>query len=70
MKIPLISGFEVIIKKKAKEKYVAGKITLSGAAKLANLTVWEMQNYLIKEETTSKYSLENLREDVKKLEKM
>ncbi|MBI4440415.1 hypothetical protein HY638_05570 [Candidatus Woesearchaeota archaeon] len=32
------------MKKKAKDDYIAGKISLSKAAKIANLTVWEMQS--------------------------
>ena len=35
------------MKQKAKEKYLVGQITISQAAKMSNLTIWEMKKYLI-----------------------
>ena len=61
-------GFSDFIKQKAKEKYLAGQITLSQAAKMANLTVWEMQKYLAEEGYKSEYSIKDLQEDLKLLD--
>ena len=40
-------GYQNIIKKKAAEEYIKGKITLSEAASKAELTMWEMEQYLV-----------------------
>ncbi|HLC65255.1 MAG TPA: UPF0175 family protein [Candidatus Nanoarchaeia archaeon] len=55
------------MKKKAKDDYIAGKISLSKAAKIANLTVWEMQSYLVEQGFKSEYSIKDLEEDLKTL---
>lgn len=60
-------GYNDFMKKKAKERYIAGKITLSEAARMANLTVWEMQSYLVEEGYKSEYSINDLEEDLKLL---
>lgn len=57
-------GFSDYMKHKVKEKYLAGKITLSEAAKMANLTLWEMQKYLVEGGYQSSYSIEDLEEDL------
>ncbi|MFH1752202.1 MAG: UPF0175 family protein [archaeon] len=53
--------------KKAVEDYKTGKITISKAAKKANLTVWEMEKYLIKQGFKSQYSTQDLLEKMRKL---
>ena len=53
------------IKKKASEEYIKGKITFSKAAKLAGLTLWEMEEYLVNNGFTSKYSIEDLEKELK-----
>ena len=65
----LILGFFDYIKHKAKEKYLAGKITLSEAAKMAGITIWEMQRYLVEEGYKSEYSIKDLEDDLRSLEK-
>lgn len=57
-------GFSDYMKYKAKEKYLVRKITLSEAAKMANLTLWEMQKYLVDEGYQSSYSIKDLEEDL------
>jgi len=62
-------GIKDILKIKAKEKYISGKITLSAAAKIAKLSIWEMQSYLIELGYKSEYSIKDLEEDMELLEK-
>ena len=61
-------GYTDFIKQKAKEKYVSGQITISQAAKMSNLTIWEMQKYLTEEGYKSEYSIKDLEEDMELLE--
>jgi len=61
-------GFSDYLKQKAKEKYLSGKITLSEAAKMAKITIWEMQKDLIDGGYKSSYSVKDLEEDLKLLE--
>ena len=60
-------GFADYMKHKAKEKYLAGKITLSEAARISQVTIWEMQEYLVEEGYKSEYSIKSLEEDLKLL---
>jgi len=60
-------GYSGFMKQKAKDKYLAGQITISQAAKLSNLTIWEMQRYLVEEGYKSEYSIKELEEDMKLL---
>lgn len=57
-------GYSDFIKQKAKEKYISGQITISQAARMSNLTIWEMQKYLIEEGYRSQYSIKDLEEDM------
>ena len=61
-------GYNDFMKQKAKEKYIQGKVTLSEAAKIAGLTIFEMQKYLIEEGYKSEYSIKDLEEDMALLE--
>ena len=61
-------GYSNFIKQKAKENYLSGRITISQAAKMSNLTIWEMQKYLVEEGYKSEYSIKDLEEDMKLLE--
>ncbi|MFH1751466.1 MAG: UPF0175 family protein [archaeon] len=54
-------------RKKAVEDYKTGKITISKAAEKANLTIWEMEKYLIKQGFKSQYSTQDLLEKMRKL---
>ena len=60
-------GYKDFLKNKAKEDYVSGKISLSKAAKIAGLTIWEMQKYLVEKGYKSEYSIKDLEDDFKKL---
>ena len=44
------------------------KITLSEAAKAANLTIWEMQKYLIDKGFKSDYSIDDLEKELESLD--
>ena len=57
------------IREKAGQYYIQGKITLTEAAKQSNLTLWEMERYLIEEGFKSEYSLEELERELKILKK-
>ncbi len=57
-------GYRDFMRQKAKEKYLAGQITISQAAKIADLTIWEMQRYLVEEGYKSEYSIKDLEEDM------
>ena len=61
----LIIGYRNFIKKKAAEDYITGKITMSKAAKQAEITVWEMEKYLIDQGYRSEYSIEDLEKEIK-----
>lgn len=49
---------------KAAEDYVKGRITLSEAAKKAELTIWEMEQYLVANGYKSGYSVEDLEKEL------
>lgn len=61
-------GYSDFMKQQAKEKYILGQITLSEAAKIAGLTIFEMQKYLIEGGYKSEYSIKDLEEDLNLLE--
>jgi len=61
------SGYKEIMKRKAAEDYIKGKITLSKSAALASLTLWEMESFLIQEGYKSQYSIEDLEKELKSL---
>ena len=69
IRILLREGYKNHIKKKAAEAYMGGKATMSGAAKKAGITVWEMQQYLTGIGFTSKYGIADLKEETKLLTK-
>lgn len=60
----VIAGHQQLLKEKAAEAYLEGKITLSEAAKEANLTIWEMEKYLIDKGFKSEYSIEDLEKEL------
>ena len=53
-----------MFKKKAAEEYMKGKITLSEAATRAELTIWEMEKYLVDNGFKSSYSTEDLEREL------
>ena len=56
-----------MLKKKAAEDYMEGKITLSEAARKAELTLWEMEKYLVDNGFKAGYSVENLEKELQLL---
>lgn len=61
----VIIGYKDLAMQKAAQQYVEGKITLSEAAHKAEISVWDMENYLVGHGFKSSYSIEDLREEVK-----
>jgi metal-responsive CopG/Arc/MetJ family transcriptional regulator len=60
-------GYADVMKEKAAERYVSGKVTLSEAAHQAGLTVWEMEQYLVGRGFKSSYSIEDLERETRLL---
>lgn len=58
-------GYQNIIKKKAMQEYTRGKITISEAANMAEITIWEMEQYLVEQGYKSSYSIEDLEKEIK-----
>lgn len=53
-------GYELRKKEQAAEKYMKGEITFSKAAEEAEITVWEMEKFLMESGYKSEYSLKDL----------
>ncbi len=53
---------------KAVESYRDGLITLSRAAEIAGVSIWEMIDVLVQKKVTLQYSVEDLEEDLRALE--
>ena len=65
----VVMGYNDFMKKKVAEEYIKGTITLSKAASKAGLTIWEMEKYLIEQGFKSSYSIEDLKKEMKFLER-
>ena len=65
----VIIGYKDIIKIKSFEDYKKGNITLSEAARKADLTIWEMEKYFIEQGFKSTYSIDDIEKEMKILEK-
>lgn len=65
----VLIGYKNFIQKKTAEEYLKGNITLSEAAHLACLTIWEMEKYLVEHGFKSSYSIEDLEKEMKTLGK-
>ena len=59
----VILGYADLMKERAAQKYMSGKITLSEAAHQADLTLWEMEQCLVERGFKSSYSLEDLKRE-------
>lgn len=59
-------GYISLIKKKSAEDYIKGKITISEAAHRAEISIWEMEKYLVEQGYKSEYSIEDLNKELKK----
>ena len=53
---------------KAVESYRDGLVTLSRAAEIAGVSIWEMIDVLVQKKVTLQYSVEDLEEDLRALE--
>lgn len=60
-------GYEDFMREVAAERYRTGDITISEAAALAEVTLWEMEQYLVREGYTSAYSIADLERDIDRL---
>lgn len=58
-------GYKDTIKNKAAQAYMQGKITMSEAAAKAEMTVWEMERYIVEHGYKSSYSIEDLDRELK-----
>ena len=65
----VVKGAAELEKEKAAKTYMEGKISLSGAAEKAQLTIPEMVDYLVCKGYKSDYSMDDFREGVALLEK-
>lgn len=70
MKKFLIIGIREYKKQKAVEMYREGKVSLSGAAKIASVNIYEMIDLLIKAGIKSDYSLEDMKKERAILERL
>ncbi len=61
-------GYPDMIKKKAAQNYIQGKLTISEAAHRAEITIWEMEEYLVEQGYKSSYSIEDLEKEMKLLD--
>lgn len=62
-------GYDRLMKQKAFDKYRKGKVSLSGAAKIAGITIWEMEQFMTGQGFVSQYSIEDLKNEIKGLDK-
>jgi len=53
--------------KKAIESYMEGSVTLSRAAEIAGVSIWELIDILAQKRIPSQYDVEDLEEDLKAL---
>ena len=56
-----------MFKNKAAYEYFRGKISLSEAARKAELIIWEMEQYLVSNGYKSSYSIEDLEKELQLL---
>ncbi len=63
----VVKGLKEYKKEKAAKFYRSGKISISGAAGMAELTIREMIDYLIENGYRSVYTYEDLRKEIKVL---
>lgn len=65
----VLMGYREFMRRRAAEEYLKGVITISKAAEMAGLTIWEMERYLVEQGFRSEYSIEDLEGEMKNLEK-
>ena len=60
-------GLKALLEKNAAEEYVRGKLSLSEAASKAELTLWEMEQYLVANGYKSSFSIQDLEKELQLL---
>jgi len=60
-------GYADFIKERAAQQYLSGAITLSEAAHQADLTLWDMEQYLVGHGFKSSYSIDDLSSELTRL---
>ncbi len=63
----IVRGLKDMLAKRSAEDYLSGKTTLSEAARKAELTIWEMEKYLIERGYKSSYSVDDLDREMRML---
>lgn len=63
----VVKGLREYKKEKAAGLYRSGKISVSGAAEMAELTIREMIDYLVEKGYKSAYTYEDLKKEIKVL---
>lgn len=63
----LRKGLKEWKKDQAAERYRRGEITLTKAAEEAEITIWEMEKFLVNSGYVSKYSVKDLKRELSKL---
>lgn len=53
--------------RKALDLYSSGRVTLSRAAEIAGITIWEMIDEIAKKRITAQYDVEDIEEDLRNL---
>ena len=62
-------GYRDFVLERVSRAYMEGKLTLSQAAKSAEVTLWDMEKYLVDKGFISSYSIYDLEKELKILEK-
>ena len=63
----LSAGYSDFIKKRAADKYREGKITISEAARQAEISIWEMETCLIRLGYKSEYSVDDIERELRRI---
>ncbi len=63
----LEKGYRQYLKEKAADRYRRGEVTISKAAEIAEMTIWEMERYLVEEGYVSEYSAKDLMDELETL---
>ena len=63
----VVLGLKELVERKAADEYLKGMITLSEAARNAELTLWEMEKYLVDRGFKSSYSIDDMEKEMKLL---
>ncbi|MEK6970873.1 MAG: UPF0175 family protein [archaeon] len=58
-------GYASYLQRKAAEWYKSGKVTMSKAAMDAHVSIWEMEQYLVRHGYKSSYSVDDLRHEMR-----